>query len=72
MLGQRRRRWPNIKSTLGQCLMFSGTLVSTFLHIKQQLFLDWSDDTINIKVIGPIFIECGLVSASGCVYIRQA
>ena len=52
--------------------MFSGMLVSTFLHIKQQLFLDWSDDTINIKVIGPIFIECGLVSASGCVYIRQA
>ena len=24
MLGQRRRRWPNIGSTLGRCLVFAG------------------------------------------------
>ena len=27
MLGQRRRRWPNIESTLGERLVFSGVRV---------------------------------------------
>ena len=25
MLGQRRRRWPNIETALGECLVFAGS-----------------------------------------------
>ena len=32
MLGQRRRRWPNIDSTLGRCLVFAGTVDKFGVH----------------------------------------
>ena len=32
MLGQRRRRWPNIDPTLGECLMFAGCTMKQPTH----------------------------------------
>ena len=34
MLGQRRRRWTNIKSALVRCILFAGMLLK-MLHLKQ-------------------------------------
>ena len=36
MLGQRRRRWPNIKPALGKCLMFAGYTPSTIVPMLGQ------------------------------------
>ena len=40
MLGQRRRRWTKIKYPLCQCLVFAGSVFSTWL--TQLLTCDWS------------------------------
>ena len=35
MLGYRLRRWPNIKSALGQCVVFTGKLIE---YINKPLY----------------------------------
>ena len=40
MLGQRRRRWPSIKSTLEEFLVFAGNASSTSKHNNVGLMLD--------------------------------
>ena len=39
LLGHRHRRWPNIKTTLGECLMFAGFAV---LLLKKREILLWT------------------------------
>ena len=39
MLGQRRRRWPNIETTLGERLVFAGILCAMDKANRSPLFL---------------------------------
>ena len=32
MLGQRRRRWTNIETELGECLVFAGCVLARIFH----------------------------------------
>ena len=41
MLGQRRRRWPNIASTLSRCLVFAGTALVH--HLDNVVWLNQID-----------------------------
>ena len=42
MFGQRRRRWPNIETTLDECLLFAGraSRPHTFLLLSGYAFLE--------------------------------
>ena len=44
MLGQRRKRWPNIKPTFGECAVFAGK-APTVNTPEGQLFLDLHGNT---------------------------
>ena len=55
MLGQRRRRWPNIETTLGECLVFAGKC-GLSLHVtivNSQNYKDHSAHEISSDIFWP-------------------
>ena len=58
MLGQRRRRWPNIKTTLDQCLVFAGCPRAWNEKDRQTGRRSRADATVKIPLrITQLFME---------------
>ena len=58
-LGQRRRRWPNIEPTLGQCLVLTGNYrCSLNTPVNTKHLYDFIQCWTNVEDVGPTLYKC--------------